>query len=344
MKFKEFDIKKADAAVRTGVAATIGGAMDKAQAATGFAGMSDPTSSEPKNKDKDNDKKSNKTPELRKLKTGTYFIDNKKRTWVYSNETRKWHDADNNDATVDDVTGYKLFQKAKDNKKHVVESILKEGGNVFQGTEPFDHKLIPNMMKQINQVLSKAGAKALPIGSGATPTPGKISGDLDMIVDSQTLQDHFKVSTDKEARIELEKLFQQAGLDTAKTGTSVHVKTQVGGTAQQVDIMVVPNSETAQKFHVHDIPKGSQYKGKHKQIAIAYLSKEKGYKWSPYKGLVNRETNELIANDLDKIAKIIIGPNASGKDLGSVESIAKALPDGGKQMMSDLEMDAGFNK
>lgn len=228
--------------------------------------------------------------------------------------------------------------------KELVERRIVEGGNVFQGTEPFDHKLIPDMMKQINSVLSKAGAKALPIGSGATPTPGKISGDLDMIVDSETLRDYFNVKTDKEARVELEKLFQKAGLDTAKTGTSVHVKTQAGDSAQQVDIMVVPNSATAQKFHVHDIPKGSPYKGKHKQIAIAYLAKEKGYKWSPYKGLVNRETNELVANDLDEIAKILISNTATGKDLGSIESIAQALPDGGKQMMADLEVDAGFNK
>ena len=62
--------------------------------------------------------------------------------------------------------------------------ILKEGGNIFQGTADFDQKLIPDMMKQINGVMTKAGVKALPIGSGATPTPGKMSGDLDMIADA----------------------------------------------------------------------------------------------------------------------------------------------------------------
>jgi len=220
--------------------------------------------------------------------------------------------------------------------------ILSEGGNVFQGTEPFDHKIIPDMMKQINGVMAKTGATALPIGSGATPTPGKVSGDLDMIVDAGKVRDYFKVKDNKNAKIELEKLFQQAGFDTAKSGNSVHVKTEVGGKGQQVDIMVVDDGETAQKFHVHNIPKGSPYKGKHKQIAVAYLAKQKGFKWSPYKGLVNRETNELISNDLDKIAKELISPNATGKDLGSVESIAKALPDGGKQMMTDLEQDVGF--
>lgn len=204
---------------------------------------------------------------------------------------------------------------------------LNEGGNIWPDeTEDFDQKIIPDMMQQINSVLSKTGAKALPIGSGATPTPGKRSGDLDMIADAGKLMDHFGAKDAKAARVELEQLFQQAGFDTKKTGTSVHVKTRVGDAAQQVDIMVVDNGETAQKFHVHDIPKGSPYKGIHKQIVIADLAKEKGFKWSPYKGLVNRETNELVSNNLDEIAKELLGPNASGKDLGSVESIVKANP------------------
>tara|TARA_E500000081_G_C6131370_1_gene353885 strand:+ start:317 stop:1084 length:768 start_codon:yes stop_codon:yes gene_type:complete len=206
--------------------------------------------------------------------------------------------------------------------------ILNEGGNIFQGTEPFDHKIIPAMMKQINSVTAKTGAKALPIGSGATPTPGKISGDLDMIIDAGALFNHFNVKTPKDARIELEKMFQQAGFETKKTGTSVHVKTTVGNTGQQVDIMVVDKGETAQKFHVHDIPKGSPYKGVHKQILIADLAKitvtdnyPEGMKWSAYKGLLDRKDDSLISSDLDKIAKILLGANAEAKDLGSVEAM-----------------------
>ncbi len=213
-------------------------------------------------------------------------------------------------------------------------TILNEGGNIWPDeTEDFDQAIIGDMMKQVNSVLSKTGAKALPIGSGATPTPGKRSGDLDMIIDAGKLIGHFKVKDAKAARVELEQLFQQAGFDTKKTGTSVHVKTKVGGAAQQVDIMVVDNGETAQKFHVHDIPKGSPYKGIHKQMMIADLAKNtttenhpNGFKWSPYKGLVDRETNELVSSNLDEVAKILLNPNAKGSDLGSVESIVKANP------------------
>jgi hypothetical protein len=212
--------------------------------------------------------------------------------------------------------------------------ILNEGGNIWPDeTEDFDHAIIGDMMKQVNSVVSKTGAKALPIGSGATPTPGKRSGDLDMIVDAGTLLNFFKVKTPKEARVELEKMFQQAGFDTKKTGTSVHVKTKVGGSAQQVDIMVVDNGETAQKFHVHDIPKGSPYKGVHKQILIADLAKNavtdehpEGMKWSAYKGLLDRRDDSMISSDLDEIAKILLGKNAGAKDLGSVEAMVAASP------------------
>ena len=61
-------------------------------------------------------------------------------------------------------------------------------------------------------------------------------------------------------------------------------------------------------------------------MMIAALAKENGMKWSPYKGLVDRETNELVSNNLDEIAKRLLGNNATAADLGSVESMVKANP------------------
>ena len=236
-------------------------------------------------------------------------------------------------------------------------TILKEGGNIFSGTTDFDHKLIPDMMKQINGVAKQTGAKILPIGSGATPTPGKISGDLDMIVDAGTLKKHFKIDPeDKKAnvqvKVELENMFKAAGFETRKSGQIVHVKTNVGDSAQQIDIMVVDDGETAQKFHVHDIPKNSPYKGVHKQMALAALSKSTttaehpdGFKWSPYKGLVDRTSNELVSNNLDEVAKMLIGPNAKAADLGSVEGIVKAMGADGEQFLANMEQnDAWVSK
>jgi len=221
--------------------------------------------------------------------------------------------------------------------------ILKEGGNVFPGTTSFDQKIVPDMMDKLNRVLQPLGTEVYPIGSGATPTPGKMSGDLDMVIDYDHIAKHFNSKDQKAARQDLEQLFSQAGFNTAKTGTSVHVEVPMNGETHQVDIMVVPNAAQAKKFHVHDIPKDSQYKGVHKQIALAYLAKQKGLLWSPYQGLFKRLPNGkkdpkgFLTHDTEEVAKTLLGPNASFKDLGSFESIMAAMPDdAAQQMLADL--------
>ena len=124
---------------------------------------------------------------------------------------------------------------------------LHEGGNIFDGTVGFDHEMIPAIMKTINGVLQKVNATAIPIGSGATPTPGKVSGDLDMIVDVNQLRQEYNMEgePDKVIRQKLRQTFDLAGLETAQSGTSVHVKVPMGDHAHQVDIMVVPNAANA---------------------------------------------------------------------------------------------------
>jgi hypothetical protein len=221
--------------------------------------------------------------------------------------------------------------------------ILNEGGNVFADAIPFDHALIGKIKQEIDKVLKQTGSDAKPIGSGATPTPGKKSGDLDVIVDAGALQDYFKTNDAKETRKALRAVFDKAGFDTAQSGQSVHVRVPIEGGSAQVDVMVVPDAGIAAGFHTHNIPKDSKYKGKHKQIAMSYIAKEKGYKWSAFKGLLDRETNELVSNDINEIAKLLLGDGATAKDLGSIESIMSKLPDGGKQMMADLEGDKQFN-
>ena len=236
----------------------------------------------------------------------------------------------------------KLFELFQNPAKIVVE-----GGNVFADAEPFDHAQIPAIMKQINSVLTAIGARALPIGSGATPTVGKVSGDLDMIVDANVLANYFKVTDAKEVRKQLRALFNQAGFQTGQSGVSVHVRAEVDGAAHQVDIMVVPKAETAQKFHTHTIPSGSRYKGVHKQLALAALAKEQNLLWSAYEGLYTRgpdgKKNSLVTDDIDDIAKTLLGPSATGKDLGSYESILAALPpERAEALKAKLDQDPGW--
>ena len=236
----------------------------------------------------------------------------------------------------------KLFELFQNPAKIVVE-----GGNVFADAEPFDHAQIPAIMKQINSVLTAIGARALPIGSGATPTAGKVSGDLDMIVDANVLANHFKVTDAKEVRKQLRALFNQAGFQTGQSGVSVHVRAEVDGAAHQVDIMVVPKAETAQKFHTHTIPTGSKFKGVHKQLALAALAKQRNMLWSAYEGLYTRgpdgKKDKLYSDDIDTIAKTLLGPNASAKDIGSYESILAALPkERATALQTTLDQDPGW--
>lgn len=223
------------------------------------------------------------------------------------------------------------------------------GGNVFGDAEPFDHAVIPKISKQINTVLAKVGATAYPIGSGATPVAGSISGDLDMIVDADQLANHFKTIDIKDARKQLRALFDAAGLETAQSGVSVHVKTTVGNAAQQVDIMVVKNAKNAAQFHTHKIPAGSPYKGVHKHIMLFFLAKEQNLLWSPYEGLYTRDAegkkNKLLTDKPNDIATTLLGPDASAKDLGSVDSmLAKLDPERAEAVLQKASQDKTWTK
>ena len=215
-----------------------------------------------------------------------------------------------------------------------------EGGNVFAGTTSFTYDMVADMLSQLNKVI---GVKNIPIGSGASPTK-KQMGDLDVIVDQDTLAKKYGVEKPADLRKALRAAFDAAGYETAQSGISVHVKIPMGDHAHQADIMVVPNAERVAKFHKHEIPAESPYKGKHKQIALSNLAKQKNMMWSVFQGLFNRneagKKADFVSDDLDEIAKILIGSGASAKDLGSVESMMAALdPQRATELKQALEDD-----
>ncbi len=208
--------------------------------------------------------------------------------------------------------------------------ILNEGGNVFADAMPFDHKDVPEILNTVNGALDGTGIRAIPVGSAATPTPGKQSGDMDVIVDEKSVLDFFKAKDAKTARKALNDYIAAKGLQTAQSGINVHVRVPVGNEAHQVDIMVAGNAERVAKFHTHKIPQGSPYKGVNKQLMLAILAKSKGYMWSAWQGLFDRNAEgkkgEFVTDDLDAIAQLLFGNEATAEALGSVESILQALP------------------
>lgn len=222
------------------------------------------------------------------------------------------------------------------------------GGNVFADTKPFDQKLVKRLTRTINSVLRTTKSKAIPIGSGATPANGKISNDLDLIIDQKTLADFYGETNPRVLRKMLRSTFDEAGFETAQSGISVHVKVPIDSDAHQVDLMIVSNAENTAKFHVHEIPDGSPYKGMNKHLALAYLAKKNDMLWSPFQGLYRRDNGvkgELITDDADRVAQTLLGSQASAKDLVSLEAIMAAMdPSAAQQMLADLKADPSWKE
>lgn len=99
---------------------------------------------------------------------------------------------------------------------------------------------------------------------------------------------------------------------------------------------------------MHSIPQGSEYKGLHKQILISKVAKLKGLKWSGFKGLIDPQADPKGENperDIDTIAKMLLGDNATAQDLGSVESIlAKLPPQEAEQLEAELMDDPAIKR
>ena len=82
---------------------------------------------------------------------------------------------------------------------------------------------------------------------------------------------------------------------------------------------------------------------------MTLLAKQRGMLWSPWQGLFKRDESgkkgEFISNDIDTVAKTLIGQNASGKDLGSVEAILGAMPqDQAQRILADIRNDPNWEE
>lgn len=218
--------------------------------------------------------------------------------------------------------------------------VLKEGGNIWDDVEPFDQSLAPRLETELERYLQGTGIKLYRIGSGATPTPGIMSGDLDVMTDAYVAAKVFQQQDAKGVRVELERFLQSKGLDTKKSGTQVHVKLPFGRSFHQIDIKVVPNAQQVHRFHIHSLPKDSPYKGVHKQMVMNALASSQGMLWNPDEGLFARDDKgkkaNLISTDIDEIAQKLLGPRASSQDLGSVESIMNSLPPARREQIYSL--------
>jgi len=113
----------------------------------------------------------------------------------------------------------------------------------------------------------------------------------------------------------------------AKSGISVHFKTPINGDPEQgyVQTDLMFGDPEWMKFTLKGAGDDTPYKGVHRNILIASVAKGLGFKFSPKDGLVNRETGDVVSNNPDQIAEILLGPGNKRDALDSVESIIAKL-------------------
>lgn len=202
------------------------------------------------------------------------------------------------------------------------------GGNVVPNAVSIKKEQVAPAISKLQHFLPK-GLTLYPIGSAGKKAE---SSDIDALIDANELMKVFPAKDLKSGRKELEEYFKSKGLFSARTGVSVHVGIPLGSGSDvvQVDLMAVENAKAAQPLHTHDYSdpsmKGGTLHGIWADLAkLSTLPGRHDLMMSPYKGLVDRETKDLITNDKDQIAKIIIGPTAIADDMSNINKMLRAL-------------------
>ena len=204
---------------------------------------------------------------------------------------------------------------------------INEGGNIFKDaagqpvTQRINQADIKPTLAWLERLLPGLDLQNNMLGStGLKPT----SGDIDLAIDAN------RVTKDQLVK-RLGDWAAKQGQDprewVRKSGISVHFKTPIGGSARngfvQTDFMFMAKPEFS-KFILRQDP-ASEYKGATRNVLINSIAKSMGYKLNQNTGIEDRATGELITDDPDKIAQMLLTPQAVRDDLGSVERIMAAL-------------------
>jgi hypothetical protein len=206
--------------------------------------------------------------------------------------------------------------------------ILKEGGNVFKDgdgralTQRINQTDVKPTLAWLEEMLPGLDLQGNTLGStGIKDT----SGDLDIAVDSSKLS-KLQLTT------RLQQWAQSHGFKpeewVKQTGAGVHFKTPIVGDPSkgyvQTDFMFLKNIPWS-KFVLGAMPADSQYKGRERNVLMNSLAKAQGYKLNQLSGIADRTTNEIISDDPDQVAKMLLNKSATRADLASVETILAAL-------------------
>jgi len=203
-----------------------------------------------------------------------------------------------------------------------------EGGNVFKDgdgralTQRINQTDVKTTLAWLEEMLPSLDLQNNTLGStGIKDT----SGDLDIAIDATKY-------TKEQLVAELTRwvLSQKQKPEdwVKKTGSAVHFKTPINGNPNngyvQTDFMFLNNVPWS-KFVLGAMPADSKYKGRERNVLMNSIAKSMGYKLNQNAGIADRATNELITDDPDKVAKILLNKTATRQDLASVETILQAL-------------------
>ena len=202
-----------------------------------------------------------------------------------------------------------------------------EGGNVFKDgdgralTQRINQTDVKPTLAWLDLMLPGLDLQNNTLGStGLKPT----SGDLDVAVDANRV-------TKEQLTTRLGQWVQSHGFKpedyVRKTGTAVHFKTPIVGNPAngyvQTDFMFLKNVPWS-KF-VLTAPANSEYKGVDRNVLMNSIAKSMGYKLNQIAGIADRATNQVVTDDPDKVAKLLLNKSATRDDLYSVETIIQAL-------------------
>lgn len=204
---------------------------------------------------------------------------------------------------------------------------INEGGNIFKdaagqpATQRINQADVKPTLAWLERLLPGLDLQNNTLGStGLKPT----SGDLDVAVDANRVTKEQLVKRLSDWAVKQD---QDPRDWVRKSGISVHFKTPIGGDARngfvQTDFMFMAKPEFS-KFILRQDP-ASEYKGATRNVLINSIAKSMGYKLNQNTGIEDRATGQLITDDPDKIAQMLLTPQAVRDDLASVERIMAAL-------------------
>jgi hypothetical protein len=203
-----------------------------------------------------------------------------------------------------------------------------EGGNVFKDadgralTQRINQTDVKSTLAWLEELVPGLDLQGNTLGStGIKDT----SGDLDIAVDTTQVSKEQMVA-------QLTRWAQSHGFKpeewVRKSGTAVHFKTPINGNPDQgyvqTDFMFLQNVPWS-KFVLGAMPADSKYKGKERNVLMNSIAKSMGYKLNQIAGIADRNTNEIITDDPDAVAKMLLNRTATRQDLASVETILQAL-------------------